>query len=320
MTERLSRRETLAALGAAAVPLAGCSGVESEWAAVDGPTDATLNDVATTREGAYAVGEGGVVVGRDETGWSTAVADGPAGDQNGLRSAGVTSNGRVVWFAGDSGAVGLYDTVAEHVADFSAPGEKTSSWEAVAVAGLAGSERIFLVNGSGELLRGTRHGADVEWDEVTKPGSGSSVTALDVTPLEYAYLCDTDGAVYESSDAGGTWERIGIEGAGVDFDDVAAVDSGHVDVAGGDGVVYRYDGAGWSRTTVGEDPIRALARDRYGALAVNAVGGIYERTFDGWTELAAAHAGNELLSIALGTPRTPQIAVGESGTVLERRY
>lgn len=320
MTERLSRRRLLASIGLAAVPFAGCGGSRGAWVPADAPTDAGLYDVVSSREGAYAVGEAGVVLHRDEDEWSIAVENGPAGAGNGLRSADVTNNGRAVWFCGDSGAVGLYDTVAEHLADFSAPREKTSSWEAVAVSGLAGNERISLLNGSGELLRGVRDGSTVDWIDVAKPGTGSSVTAIDVTPLEYAYVCDTDGGVYESSDAGETWTRIGIDGAGVDFADVAAIDSGHVTVSGGNGVVYTYNGLDWSRKTVGEEPIAALARSQYDALAVSAPGAVYEHTFDGWVELDRIETGNDLRSVALGTARTPQLVVGESGTILERRY
>ncbi|WP_276253957.1 WD40/YVTN/BNR-like repeat-containing protein [Halomontanus rarus] len=318
----VSRRRFLATLGLASVPFAGCSGTgsESEWVLVDTPTDATLTDVVTASTGTFAVGEGGVVLRRGREMWSIALADGPTGAQNGLESADVTSNGRVVWFAGDSGALGAYDTVDETVLDVSAPEGWTSSWEALAVTGLAGGERLFLINSSGAFLRGRRDGSDVEWREPTEPGTGTSVAAMAVTPLEYGYVCDTSGDVYESADAGETWTRIGIEGASVNFHDVSAVDSGHVDVAGGDGVVYRYDGGEWSRTVIGEDPIRAIARDRYDALVVDSLGRISERTFDGWVELDRVDTGNEPLGIALGTPRTPQVVVGESGTVLERRY
>ena len=321
-----SRRDVLTAIGGTALSaaLAGCGGVGgdrgSEWVRVDAPTEATLRDVVTAADGTYAVGEDGILLRRGDDGWSVVFDGGPAGAENGLRSAAVTSNGRAVWFAGDSGALGLYDVVAERVADFSAPEGRTSSWEAIGVGGLAGSERAVLVNSPGAFVRGRRDGADIEWTDLPAPGSGASVAAMDVTPLSYVYVCDTTGGVYESPDAGASWERIGIEGASVVFEDIVAIDAGHVDVAGGNGALFRYDGVGWERTTVGEQPIRALARDRHDALAVAAEERIYERTFDGWIDFDVAPVGDELLAIALGTPRTPQIAVGESGAILERRY
>ncbi|QRV15733.1 hypothetical protein JMJ58_02180 [Haloterrigena salifodinae] len=317
-----TRRAVLAAVGTAAgtLSLAGCADTDSEWIAADVPTDAALYDVAQTATGAYAVGEDGVVLARDGGDWTVRLKNGLSEAGDGLRSAAVTSNGRAMWVAGDSGALGLYDVVADRAVDFSAPKEKTTSWTAIAAAGLAGDERLTAINSSGELLRGRRDGADVAWGEVTKPGSGSSVTDVDLTPLAYGYVVDTDGGVFESRDGGVSWSRIGLEGAGVDFAAVAATDSGHVSVAGGNGVVYTYNGVDWSRTTLGEQPIAALARDRDTALAVSSAGVVYERGFDGWTELADLQPGNELRSVALGTARSPQLVVGESGTVYERRY
>lgn len=100
---------------------------------------------------------------------------------------------------------------------------------------------------------------------------------------------------------------------------MAAVDSGHVSVAGDYGTIYRYDGGAWAKAVVGEEPITAIVRDRYEGLAVGAAGGVYERGFDGWTELEAIGA-DDLRAVALGTPRTPRIAVGASGTIVERRF
>ena len=315
-----SRRAVLATVGAAAGSLAGCVETDSEWVAVDVPTDAALSAVVPTAGGAYAVGEDGVVIAREGGDWTVKLERGLSAAGDGLRSAAVTSNGRALWMAGDSGALGLYDVVADRAVDFSAPLEKTSSWTAIAAAGLAGDERLTVINSSGELLRGRRDGADVSWGAVSKPGSGSSVTDIALTSLSYGYIVDTDGGVFESRDGGVTWTRIGIDGAGVDFEAVAAIDAGHVSVAGGNGVVYSYNGVNWSQTTLGEQPIAALARDRDTALAVSSSGTIYERSFDGWNPLARPRPGNELRSVALGTARSPQLVVGESGTVFERRY
>lgn len=320
MSKQSSRRRflagTLATLG-----VAGClSDPDEEWVSVDAPTDATLHDVVATREGAYAVGEDGIVLDRDDDGWSVRLASGPAGAQNELRSVDVTANGRMVWFAGDSGALGAYDVVTDHAVDFTAPDGLTSSWEALGVGGLSGSERLFLVNSSGFVLRGRRDGSTLEWAETTEPTTGSSVAALDVTPHEYAYLCDTDGGVYESGDGGETWRRIGVDGASINFYDVAGVDSGHVSVVGGNGIIYRYDGGAWSKTVVGQQPLTAIVRDRYDGLVVSMAGGVYERSFDGWNELEGIDVGNDLRALTLGTSRTPRIIVGESGTILERRF
>ncbi|WP_226005627.1 WD40/YVTN/BNR-like repeat-containing protein [Natrinema salinisoli] len=319
-----SRRALLAAIGTAAgsLSLAGCIDADSEWVAADVPTDATLYDVVPTAVGAYAVGENGTVLARDDDRdeWTVELEGGLGGRGDGLRSAAVTSNGRAMWVAGDSGALGLYDVLADRTIDFSAPKGKTTSWTAIAVAGLAGDERLTAINSSGELLRGRRDGPTIEWSEVIEPGSGSSVTDIDLTPLGYGYVVDTDSGVFESRDAGVSWSRIGIGGAGVDFAAVAATDSGHVSVAGGNGIVYTYDGLDWSRTTLGEQPIAALARDRDTALAVSSTGTLFERRYGDWTTLVDLQPGNELLAVALETARSPQLVVGQSGTIFERRY
>lgn len=317
---RTSRRAVLAAVGTAAASLAGCLDGDSEWVAADVPTDAALYDVVQTAAGAYAVGEDGVVLAREGGDWTVRLERGLADAGDGLRTAAVTSNGRALWVAGDSGAIGLYDVVADRAVDFSAPKEKTTSWTAIAAAGLAGEERITAINSSGELLRGRRDGAEMTWGDVSKPGSGSSIADIALTSLSYGYIVDTDGGVFGSRDGGATWARIGIDGAGVDFAAVSAIDTGHVTVAGGNGAVYGYNGVDWSRATVGEQPIAALARDRDTALAVSSSGAIYERSFDGWTPLVRLRPGNDLHAVALGTARSPRLVVGESGTVFERRY
>ncbi|WP_323171145.1 hypothetical protein [Natrialba sp. PRR66] len=322
--DRIRRRTVLAAIGGAAVSvsasLAGCGETIAEWTPAAVPTDATLYDVGTTATGAVAVGEDGIVLTRDDESWSVALPNGPGETADTLRSLAVTNNGRAVWAAGDSGALGLYDVVADQAVDFSAPKEMTSSWTAVAVAGLAGEERITALNGSGELLHGQRDGASVEWAEVIEPGTGSSVTDVDITPLSYVYTVDTDGGAFESRDGGDTWTRIGIDAAAVDFDAVAAVDSGAVSVAGGDGTVWNYNGVGWSRASLAETAITALVRNRYDALAIASSGDLFERDFDGWTTQTTLPAQNDPLAIALGTSRAPELVVGESGMVIERQY
>lgn len=316
---RWSRRAVLAAVGSAAASLAGCGGADGKWRAVDVPTDATLYDVATTATGAFAVGEGGIVIGRDD-GWHARLENGFHDAGEDFRSAAVTSNGRVLWVAGDSGSLGLYDVVSERARDVSEPNGMTSSWTALAVSGLAGDERIRALNGSGELLRGRRDGAEFRWADAIEPGTGSGVTDIDLTSLSDGYLVDSTGDVYESRDEGRSWSRIGVDDVAVDFEAVTAIDNGHVSAVGSDGAIYSYNGVDWTRTELDEAPITAVARERYDALAVASSGAVYERDFDGWSEQTRLDVDEELLAVALGTARTPQLVVGESGTVFEREY
>jgi hypothetical protein len=235
----------------------------AEWHHASVPTDADLVSVTTTRTGAVAVGEGGTVVRRDRTrdDWTTLVGVGPTAAGNDLTGVAATDCGRRVWFVGGSGALGSYDLASGRKHDYTAPMEKTSTWEAVAVAGDAGAERLLFANGSGELLaaRLGDSGAPV-WGAPVKPGGGSTITAVALGPLG-GVACDTSGNVFRV--AGGDWQRIGVRNAEVDFFD-AVVARDRVWVAGDDGLCYRYDPGrdNWTPVAVGEETLRGLARDR----------------------------------------------------------
>ncbi|WP_435175257.1 hypothetical protein [Halorussus sp. AFM4] len=316
-----TRRGALGLLAGGAAGLAGCSASDDpsdgEWSAVETPTAGALHGVARTRTGPCAVGEGGRVLGRAGGEWRVELDSGPTGAQNGLNGVDATANGRRAWFCGDSGVVGRYDVGTGRVTDFSAPEGRTSTWEDVAVAGLAGQEWLFLANGSGELLRGRHDGAGVSWDGVVEPGGGASALGVSFVDRGTGYVCDTSGGVYQTVDAGREWRRTGIDAAGVNLHDVAPRGPDDVAVAAGDGVIFRYNGFAWTPVSVGEADVRGIDRDRHAGLAVDAAGGVYEFTRNGWRP-ADAPGDAPLCDVALGTVDVPSVAVGDGGTVLER--
>ena len=285
------------------------------------PTDADLVSVTATRTGAVAVGEDGTVLHRDRDGWSTLVGVGPTAAGNDLTGVAATDDGERVWFVGGSGALGSYDLAAGRKHDYTAPMEKTSTWEAVAVAGDAGAERLLFANGSGELLAATvdESGAPV-WGEPVKPGSGSTIPAVALGSLG-GIACDTSGTVFRF--VGGEWREIGVRNAEVDFVDLC-VARDRVWVAGEDGLCYRYDPTrdNWTPVAVGEETLRGLARDgrRSAAgtgadrLAVVGDGGTlaWHTPGTGWHH-ADDVTGEDLRAVALGPV---DVAVG--ATVLER--
>ena len=283
---------------------------ESAWSVAETPTDAALYAVVRTVAGPHAVGEDGIVLARaddrdgtdhgndDSAKWQVVVSDGPGAHHNALNDAGVTADGERVWFAGSSGALGAYDVETDTKYDYSAPMEKTSTWEAIAVTGDRGDERVRVANGSGEVVRGRIDDRGCpEWDAAREPGSGSSIAAL-AADGERFYVADTDGGTFEetgrdrsaasgqsvnapetpdpdqiASDpetadpdrmTGGLAADIDISArnAAVDFFDVTATDE-TVRVAGDDGLVYRYDRAceNWTPTRVGESALHALAEE-----------------------------------------------------------
>ncbi|EMA48465.1 hypothetical protein C448_03191 [Halococcus morrhuae DSM 1307] len=238
-----------AGVGAAVSGTAGAQA--SAWSAADSPTGKTLNDVVQTSEGPYAVGSGGLVLARRANGWETVLSKGPTVEGNTLTGAGVTDDGEHVWFAGGSGVIGQYDVVEEQLTDYSAPGGKTSSWEDLAVTGASGSETVHLVNGSGEVLSGTKNGSGgMDWGEAQKPGSGSSMKGIDFASASVGHISNTSTKIYETTDSGGGYQEIGIDGQGGNLYGVASVSKSDVNVAAGNGIIYQYDGSTWTEINV----------------------------------------------------------------------
>ena len=112
------------------------------------------NDVTHTVSDAYAVGTGGAVVHRTESGWREVVGDGPAGAGNDLYAVNATEDGEAIWVAGAGGALGRYDVTASKLTDHSAPAGVTNALRGVDVDGPNGDERIALTSEAGELVLG----------------------------------------------------------------------------------------------------------------------------------------------------------------------
>lgn len=287
--------------------------VDREWVESESPTDEGLCDVVIARDGPYAIGdEGGVFTTGD--GWETVLEHGPTTEGNALCGAAVSTDSRHVWFAGNSGVLGQYDVEQSRLTDYSAPRDITNNWADVAAIGPAGKETLYLVDGSGQLLRGENDGGELTWDEPRTPGSGSSMTSV-VFIEEAGYCCDTNAGVFETTDGGDSWERIGIEDAGADFTDIAPVSPEAISVSCDDGTVFRYDGANWTKLYVGEESLCAIDRTDETGLICGSDGAIYERTQGGWEREPTPVEGT-LHGIAIGRD-CPSIAVGEDGTILE---
>ena len=296
-----------------------------EWHLVDAPTDATLRDAVITAangdidsSAAYAVGDGGVVLAGDGDEWTTVLEDGPAAGGNDLRGVDATADGEAVWVAGDSGAVGRIDAATGRHTDYTAPEDVTDNWLGVAVGGSSGAETVLLINGSGAVLRGA-YGDDGDgpsWTGPVKPGSGSSLSGIALAD-GVGYCCDTNDGVFETTDGGESFERIGLDGADGTLTDVATAGRDDCLVSADDGVLHRYDGPTWTPERVADGTLHGVARRGERTAACAADGAVHERegpTAD-WerTETDAAAA---LLAVSLGTARG--VAVGEDGTVVAR--
>lgn len=291
---------------------------EPEWQVVETPFTNDLFEVVSTSRGPFAVGDGGVIAGDRGRGWEIITDDGPNVSQNQLRTLDVTNDGKRLWFAGSSGAIGCYDVETNRKYDYSYPNDMTSTWESIAVSGATGSEKLLVANGSGEVLPCRVDGFTINWGVLAKPGSGSKLAGLAASPDGYGYGIDTSGNAYMTTKRDG-WKDIGVIESQVKFYDIWAERNGRVYVAAGKGLLYRYDNSYRDWTPIGVAEKGALhAFDMYkNQMVVLGDGGLmYQRT-DGGQRWEQVHTPTEntLFDLALGSP---DIAVGKGGLVLER--
>ncbi|WP_226480619.1 WD40/YVTN/BNR-like repeat-containing protein [Natrinema amylolyticum] len=299
-----------------------------DWRLVDVPTEATLRDVCVTAAGAvYAVGENGLVLagapanGAEPDAWSIVLEDGPAAEGDELAGVDATDGGDAVWVAGDSGSVGRIEAETGLHTDYTAPADITDNWLGVAVGGESGDETVLLINGSGAVLRGRYRDGAVSWDEPTKPGSGSSLSAIALALADpsVGYCCDTNDSVFETTDGGESFDRVGLEGAGGTLENLATLGRGDCLVSADDGVVHRYGGSTWTPERVGEEAICGIARREGETIACDADGVIYERTPAAEWNQVDVRAPDSLIAVSTTADGDRTVAVGEEGTVVERR-
>jgi hypothetical protein len=227
------------------------------WTAVETPTDETLHD-AVAGPRSYAVGSGGVVLAERGDDWTVAVSDGPGARGSTLHSVDAADAGGV-WFAGESGALGRLDPSTGRHVDHSAPDDDTTDVVAVAAASDGSGETVLLTDGSGRVRRGRWRDGAVTWADPVTPGSGSSTTGAVLVDGSVGYVCDSNDRVFRTTDGGATFDRLDAVGASGTLTDVAATDAEGCSVTADDGVLYRFDGATWTPTRLGDDALSALS-------------------------------------------------------------
>ncbi|SIQ81248.1 hypothetical protein SAMN05421858_0483 [Haladaptatus litoreus] len=292
-----------------------------QWTTAETPTEDTLFDAVVTKSGAYAVGEDGVVLACGETTdseWQVRLSDGPGADGRTLRGADTTEGGESVWFAGDGGSLGRLDTEMGRHVDYSAPSGITDNWTDIAVSGTSDSTTILLVNGSGQVLRGKYRDGDLAWDDPTKPGSGSSLCAVTLVDGSVGYCCDTNDSVFETTDGGESFRKIGVDGVDGTFTAISATAQGDCAVTTDDGVLHRYADGNWTPERLGEGELRALALGRDFSVVCGEGGIIYERAGEDsttdWERIVTS--ADELRGAAVSSNRG--VAVGDGGSMVER--
>lgn len=287
------------------------------WAAVDSATNAALFDVTVTDSAAYAVGADGVVLFDDGSGWQSALTDGPGAASETLRSTDSTTDGAGVWVAGDGGTVARLDTETGRHVDFTNSLDRTDTWEGISVGCPGNEEVLLLINGSGEVFQGRYRDGNLAWDDPAKPGSGSSLSGVELTDRAVGYVCDTSDGVFETTDDGETFEKVGIEAVDGTLTDVAVTAESGCVVSTDDGILYRRDRKQWTPVRIGKKRLEAVAfRGQHGITCGKRA--IYEQTDPGtdW-ECTVTTAAGSLLGISIGDRRA--VAVGEKGAIVERR-
>jgi len=314
-----TRRGLLKGIGATAAAVVGGSAfagtvaASSPWTSVESPTGNTIHDVEYTSAGAYAVAGGGIVLERTELGWQKIVDGGPTGNGNNLYGADVTDDGKRLWFVGSSGAIGEYDVESGVLTDHSAPMDVTNNFNDVSVTGQAGEANVYVAGDSGKVYYSFENGATQTWDYVT-PGSGSAINAIDFYDDRKGHIVDGNKSVFVTAD-GSTWDKIGLADANVNFYGVDSDGPDDVWVSGGGGMLFHYDGSGWTPYDTGDATLRDIeVTDADDAGYTVGGGGKVYALDEEWTP-EETPTGQNLKAVVRGSP---EIAVGAGGTILER--
>lgn len=314
---RYTTRRTFLRAGAAATVLAIAPGAAAAsepgtWTTAETPTSNDLYDVAYAADGAYAVGGGGYLLEWTEDGWQTVTKEGPAGNGKDLYGIDATDDGRRLWFVGDSGAIGEYDVGEGTIADHSSPDDFSNQLNDVAATGRTCS-KVYCAGDSGSILYSFADGNDGTWETVT-PGSGSAIRALDFHATRSGHAVDDNQSVFGTTD-GESWTKVGVDSADGTFFGVASVSTDDVTVSASGGALYTYDGSQWSRNQVHTVDLRAVQVDGESGLTVGASGTVLRGSGGSWSQ-EPTDSGENLAGVSQ-VGRSPEIAVGAGGTVLE---
>jgi|APHM01.1.fsa_nt_gi hypothetical protein len=320
MREQDTTRRDVLRLGTAAVGatlLGSVATAESAgWETVTSSVDATLNDVEQTARNDFAVGGAGVVIERTERGWRKVVDGGPTGNGSDLYGADVTDDGKRLWFAGASGAIGEYDVETGNLVDHSAPNDVTNNFVDVAVTGNADEANVYVAGDSGSVQYSFENGATGTWNGVSV-GQGAGIQAIDFHDDRSGHLVNGNANAFATDD-GTTWNGIGIADADVSLYGVDSDAPDDVWVAAGAGTVYHYspDAEGtpkWVPEKVGEPTLRDIEVTGDAGYAVGDSGAVFERTGGEWSR-EETPIGQGLAAVV--DTADNDVAVGASGTVI----
>jgi hypothetical protein len=335
---QISRRTVLRTAGSAAAVVGGASVVgtasaQSAWTVAETPTVQPLYDAVHAGDGPYAVGGEGEVLRRADGGWEIVVEDGPGRRQRSLYTAATSDDGRRVWFAGDTGALGAYDVDEDRKYDYSYPAGVDDNLQGLVVDGDSYGERVMVASDSGQTIDGRFTDDGFDWSEPVEPAGGAGIVGLTFTEDSLGSTPSVVGAdgsqtAFESPDFNDSWSQFGVDGADETFRDVETL-PGNVYVSTDAGVVYRYDEETdtWTPVTV-DDAGAAVyglddSPDDESLLATGIEGRVHEGDGEGDWTTAETPAAVTLRGVSyaedLGLLTDPvDVAVGEDGAIVER--
>lgn len=330
-----SRRQLLEVAGVAGLGsvlgMVSTAVAKQQWQRVESPIAKTLSAVEYTDDGAYASGGSGFIIRRSDDGdWEPIVESGPTGQSKTLHGAAVTADAERYWVAGSSGVIGEYDPETATLYDHSKPLGINSTFNCIGVHGSVGDERIYLGKASGEVVVGSRgDDGEIDW-LLSDTGSGYAVQAVDFQlGSGQGYVSTSGGGVYRTTDAGGSWARVGVETAETGYSAILTEDRttpNHVYVGGGAGRILRLDCdcLRWTPTEAGNKRVHSLESNNKGQrfLGAGGSGRVYHKADAsdgaGW-KVTDTSTGNALLAAAPADSGSEvDIVVGNSGTIMER--
>jgi len=288
---------------------------------VDSGVQVDLYGTETTSRGMFAVGGGGIVLNRTETGWKKVLQGGPSGNGNSLYAVSVTEDGHRLWFAGSSGELGEMDVRTGDVNDRSSPLDSGDNFKTISVKGDAGEANVYAATASGHLYYNFDNGKQGKWQELT-PGSGSNINGASFYGPKEGQIVDGNQEAFRTDD-GETYDKFGVPDADETLFDVDAHAKDDTWVAASGGVVYRYNGVQWKRSNLGTDSnMKAIDIERDNSVGyVVGNGGVVFRLTDAsklnWQQ-ESTPVGDNLKGVRSDEDSSLVVAVGASGTILER--
>ena len=251
-----------------------------------------------------------------------AVEGAPATDENQVRAMDTTSDGERLWMVGADGQLACYDVIERELFEYAYPEEMPSVWDGIAISGDAGGEKGIAADGRGGILPFSVDEHDVDWGKVASPNENERIDALAASPDGIAYAIDSGDVAYKTTIKDG-WSEAGVVSPDTAFLDLDTWENERVYVSADDGCCYRYenDSDEWVPLCVTEGiPIRSIDLHDQGdddaqMCALGDDGALYERTGSERWERTPLPTDARLFDLS---PGSPDLIVGENGTVLER--